>query len=209
MERRRSRSDAEARFIAAVHQLLLERGFASVGINSVAQTAGLNKVLIYRYFGGLDGLLSAYAERMDPFPRILQEVERVVADQDLDNPAEVGTEILRVMSTGLRSDPRLREMLKWELAETNPLSERVAEARERSGRQLLRLFSRFVPPGAEVDLEATTALLTGGILYLCLRSATVSVFNGIPIDTPSGQERLVRAAGRMIAALLRQDKVTE
>ena len=207
MERKRSRDDAESRFISAVHQLLLERGFHAVGINAVAERAGLNKVLIYRYFGGLDGLLAAYADRMDPFPQMVAQVERTIALQGLNDPAQVGAEILRAMIDGLRSSPELQEMLKWELMEKNPLSERIAEARERSGRKLQELFARYAPADPEVDLEAITALLTGGVFYLYLRSATASVFNGIPINTPAGQERLVRAGQRIVEALLRK-KVT-
>jgi AcrR family transcriptional regulator len=202
MQRKRSRADAEDRFIRAVHRLLLERGFHAVGINTVAEHAGLNKVLIYRYFGGLDGLLAAYAQRMDPFPRIVRKVENAVKDGGPSDPIRIGAEILRSMIDELRSNPQLQEMLKWELAENNPLSERIAAARERSGEQLQRLFGRFVPPDSDIDWQATTALLTGGIFYLYLRSSTAAVFNTIPINTPAGQQRLIQAAERMVAALL-------
>jgi len=202
MKRKRNRINAEESFIAAVHELLLERGFHAVGINSVAERAGLNKVLIYRYFGGLDGLLAAYAERMDPFSPIVAKVERTIEERGLDDPVQVGAEILKALINGLRSSPQLQELLKWELMEKNPLSERIADGREQNGRKLLEIFARYVPDDSDVDLEATTALLTGGIFYLNLRSATASVFNGIPIYTLAGQERLVQAAELMIGALL-------
>ncbi|MBN1838308.1 MAG: TetR/AcrR family transcriptional regulator [Spirochaetales bacterium] len=208
MDRKRNRHDAETRFISAVHELLLRRGFPAVGINAVAEQAGLNKVLIYRYFGGLDGLLAAYAERMDPFPAMVSRVETAIQARGLSDPNQVGAEILRAMIEGLRSSPELQEVLKWELMAQNPLSERIAEARERSGRRLQELFARYAPEGLEVDLEATTALLTGGVFYLYLRSATASVFNGIPINTAEGQDRLVRAAARIVAALL-EEKITK
>ena len=200
MERKRNRSDAENRFVAAVHQLLIERGFPAIGINTVAEKAGLNKVLIYRYFGGLEGLLAAYAKRMDPFPRIAESVEQQIEKRGLREPARVGALILHALIEQLRANPQLQEILKWELSESNPLSDAIAQARERSGRELLNLFSRYIPEGSQVDLEAVTALFTGGIFYLYLRSATALVFNGIPINAPEGQERLVRAAERMIAA---------
>ena len=73
----RDRKTSETKLINAVHRLLIEKGFQAVGINSVAEEAHLNKVLIYRYFGGIDGLLDAYARRMDPFPGIVTKVEVV------------------------------------------------------------------------------------------------------------------------------------
>jgi AcrR family transcriptional regulator len=203
MPRKRSRSDAEARFINAVHQLLLEEGFQAVGINSVAERAGLNKVLIYRYFGGLEDLLSAYAERMDPFPRIVAKVEKSITEAGMNDPMRIGAEILRCMIEELRSNPQLQELLKWELADNDPLSGRIAEARERSGGELQRLFARYVPADSALDWSAVTALLTGGVCYLYLRSSTAAVFNGIRINTRTGQERLIQAAEAIVGALLK------
>jgi AcrR family transcriptional regulator len=209
MERRRSRRNAEELFLSAVHSLLRERGVQAVGVNAVAERAGLNKVLIYRYFGGLDGLLGAYAERMDPFPAIAARVEKGIGERGLADPAGVGAEILRAIIEELRAGPELQEMLKWELLERTPLSDQIAAARERSGAKLQEIFARYAPEGLDLDLEAVTALLTGGIFYLYLRSATAPVFNGIPIDSPSGQERLVAAGQRIVEALLQQAKVTK
>ena len=39
--------------------LLAEKGFEAWGINAIARAAGCDKVLIYRYFESLDGLLEA------------------------------------------------------------------------------------------------------------------------------------------------------
>ncbi len=59
----RDRSKTERRLIDAVGYLIAENGLSNVGINRVARQSGVNKVLIYRYFGGLDGLLQAYRLR--------------------------------------------------------------------------------------------------------------------------------------------------
>ena len=48
------------RLITAVGTLLAREGFGALGINAVADEAGVDKVLIYRYFGGMDELLSAF-----------------------------------------------------------------------------------------------------------------------------------------------------
>jgi AcrR family transcriptional regulator len=59
----RDRNQTERRLIDAVGHLIAEEGLAHVGINRVARRSGVNKVLIYRYFGGLDGLLQAHNRR--------------------------------------------------------------------------------------------------------------------------------------------------
>ena len=54
-----------ARILAAVGALIMRDGLAGVGINALAREAGCDKVLIYRYFGDLDGVYAAYAAKGD------------------------------------------------------------------------------------------------------------------------------------------------
>ncbi|TAG31161.1 MAG: TetR/AcrR family transcriptional regulator [Rhodobacterales bacterium] len=64
----RNRDETRQRILDAVLDLVAEEGFAALGVNAVARRAGADKQLIYRYFGGLDGLMAAagaeVAERM-------------------------------------------------------------------------------------------------------------------------------------------------
>ena len=58
--RSRDRAVTEERMLAAVGEVLARDGFHAVGINAIAREAGVDKVLIYRYFGGLGELLQAW-----------------------------------------------------------------------------------------------------------------------------------------------------
>lgn len=64
----RNRDETRQRILDAALDLVAEEGFAALGVNAVARRAGADKQLIYRYFGGLDGLMAAagteVAERM-------------------------------------------------------------------------------------------------------------------------------------------------
>src|SRR6201990_2847999 len=55
----RDRARTEAGIVAAARDVLAEAGFQGFGINVVARRAGCDKQLIYRYFGGFDGLVDA------------------------------------------------------------------------------------------------------------------------------------------------------
>ena len=72
----RSREQTRQRILQAVSSLLLEQGFPSIGINAVARKAGCDKVLIYRYFGGLDGLLEEFAGQND----LWWQVEEIITE---------------------------------------------------------------------------------------------------------------------------------
>ena len=51
--------NAEKRLLIAVSQIIENEGFSKIGVNKIAKQAKCDKVLIYRYFGGLEGLLAA------------------------------------------------------------------------------------------------------------------------------------------------------
>jgi AcrR family transcriptional regulator len=55
--RPRDRAATEERILTAVGEVLARDGFAAIGVNAIARQAGVDKVLIYRYFGGLPELL--------------------------------------------------------------------------------------------------------------------------------------------------------
>jgi AcrR family transcriptional regulator len=68
VRRRRNRSQTEERFIDALCEHLCAEGWAECGVNRVAQRCGSDKVLLYRYFGDLDGLYVATVERRPLLP---------------------------------------------------------------------------------------------------------------------------------------------
>ena len=57
--------ETEKRLLEAVSKVIEEEGFTKIGINRIAKQSQCDKVLIYRYFGGLDGLLVAWAKQYD------------------------------------------------------------------------------------------------------------------------------------------------
>ncbi len=53
----RNRQQTEDRIREAARRLLREAGFEAWGVNGIARAAGVDKVLIYRYFQSVEGLL--------------------------------------------------------------------------------------------------------------------------------------------------------
>src|SRR5206468_332459 len=58
----------KAKILRAAGALLARAGFGAVGVSAIADEAGVGKPLIYRYFGGLDGLLDAFGKAEDFWP---------------------------------------------------------------------------------------------------------------------------------------------
>jgi AcrR family transcriptional regulator len=61
----KNRQATELALIKAVDDIIEESGFEGLGINAVAAKAGVAKMLIYRYFNSLDGLIAAYIQQND------------------------------------------------------------------------------------------------------------------------------------------------
>ena len=96
----KSRLQTEQKILKAVETLLLEQGYPAVGVNAIARQAGCDKVLIYRYFGGFDGLLLAFAETT----QLWWEVEQVMGEtaEQLAMLSEYGFSVLDIFFSSRR-----------------------------------------------------------------------------------------------------------
>jgi len=194
--RARDRSATEKRILAATGRVLSRDGFRGLGLNAVAREAGADKVLVYRYFGGLKGLLESYAESADFWP----SEDELLPKGATRDPAEVAAGMLAGLPRALRKRRATQDVLVWELVEKNPLADRTAQARERAGLELMEKLPSAMAPG--VDLPAVAAILTAGLTYLVLRSRTAPAWLGVSLRDEDGWIRLERAAAAVVRALV-------
>jgi AcrR family transcriptional regulator len=193
----RDRAATEERILAAVGEVLARDGFGAVGINAVAREAGVDKVLIYRYFGGLPELLRAWGESGRFWPRV----------QDLlgDDPqvllalpaAERYARFFEHFVHELRRRPQTLEILAAEVNERNELTAILEAEREQWGEEATRVLG-----GPEMQarpyVQDVTLLLVAGVQYLLLRSRRIRIFGGVDVQSAAGWKRLLRAV-RLLA----------
>ena len=187
--KKRNREKTEEKIIAAVGTVLAESGFHKLGINAVARAAGVDKVLIYRYFGGLEGLLRVYGEKGDFWPTDEEllggepgELRKMKASDAL------GTALINFLEA-LRKRPLTLEILAWESVEQNQLADLLSNMREDQGERLLTVFNEMFPE-TSIDTPAFVTLMTTAITYLILRSRHVDAYNTIPLNNDDGWQRL-------------------
>lgn len=154
MPRKRSRSDTEAQFQVAVLSLLQASGCAELGVNLVAQRAGYDKVLLYRYFGSLTGLLDAVASSREwlPEPTGLLEPRR-------DQPVQVLRDLRRTMVRAIQSDRAAHQLLRWRHAVANPLTETFNAQWQHFWPELAAILSEGLPRAARSAWEEACQLL--------------------------------------------------
>src|SRR5690242_2191252 len=66
----RDRETTRNKLMDAVERIAIRDGFDACGVNAIAHEAGVDKVLIYRYFGGVDGLVSNVIAERAAWPRV-------------------------------------------------------------------------------------------------------------------------------------------
>jgi AcrR family transcriptional regulator len=197
---RRNRSQTEGRLRQAVEDMLVEGGFGALTPSAVARRAGVDKMLIYRYFGDLAGLVRAIAFAPDFFPTFEDLCGNDSVAALLALP--VGARAARILDRNARAlmdRPVVLELMIWELVERNELTAIMEEARESLG---LRLLAELFPDVADKSrLGAMSAVLSAGVAYLALRRRKIRWFSGVDLKSDDGWKEIVSAIEAMAAAL--------
>jgi AcrR family transcriptional regulator len=188
----RDRNRTAAALLSAARDLILERGFAEFGVNAVARRAGCDKQLIYRYFGGLAGLLGELAA---PLPGWIDAVSPVRLPR-AQTYAEATERSLTAFLLALRSDRLVQRILGWRLATDDPAIIALGDV-------CLAAFVRRTeqdrgnlqpPPG--LDADAINKVLIAAAQHLALAPAS----GGIVLRSEQDWKRIER----MVTQIARQ-----
>jgi AcrR family transcriptional regulator len=184
----RDKQVTRARILTAVGDILSRQGFAGLGINSIAKTAGVDKVLIYRYFGDLNGLLRVFAEE-NPAAHSLPQLVWPPREKGMTAAATTAL-LLREQLQELRRRPVAQATTLAELIESNPLTDLHAVAREKMGKEYLSRLPFDQEKHPECDLGAMFALLHAGITHLVSSAPHLDYYQGIDLKSARGWKRI-------------------
>jgi len=203
----KDRQNTEQRLLQAAGEIVLEKGFSALGVNAVAQRAGVSKMLIYRYFGSFEELLQAWALQHNFWAEIADETIKRIEAVEVVDPGQQSREYSRLLSKlfsqqadSLQSSLLHREVLRWILMEENDVNRQVMQRVEEMGAAISRAMRNKIDSSR--DIEAVVSLLIGGIYYLSLMSDRADVFNGIDLQSAEGWERIKGSVDMLIELLL-------
>ena len=202
----RDRFATRAAIIESAAAIVAAKGVGALGINGLADAARCDKVLIYRYFGGLEGVLEALgAERM-LWPAVQPEDGGGDGNASL---ADALCEMLFEEWAALAGGALMLGASAAELVGANSLG--VATARQRAERhasQISALREKYrVPP--YVDLPALLEILSAALTIFALRAAHANEAVGggpgshaFDAGTPAGWRRVEKTMTALARALL-------
>lgn len=187
----KNREQTEEKILEAVGSIIENQGFEEVGINAIATEAGVSKMLIYRYFGGVEELIAQYLIQKDYWAN---------TDAAIINPEAVGDSIksmFRQQVEQLRNDITLRRLYRWELFTDNQNIRQLRNRREENGCRLIKMVSALTGcPDAQV--AALASILSASISYLALLEDQCQSYNGICLQTDEGWNQLMQGIEMII-----------
>jgi AcrR family transcriptional regulator len=197
MPRRRNKEETMQLLIAAVGEILKEKGYAGLGLNKIALRAGVTKELIYRYFDGLNNLLKTYINGKDYWMPLLEQL----------NNTEVGSEeellqlfigLLQEQFKFFFAEQEMQKFILWQISEVNSLMRSISERREIQGAKLLALTDEHFR-GSGISFKAVTALLLGGIYYVVLHGrSNKSTVAGLDMNHEKDREQILKAVAQIM-----------
>ncbi len=187
----KSREQTESKILEAVASIVESDGFEKLGINTIALKANVSKMLIYRYFGGLEELVARF---------IMQKDYWANTDTLILNPHLVGDSIksmFRNQIEQLRNDVTLRRLCRWELSCHNASIDRLRDKREENGCNLIKVVSRLTGC-SNSEVASLASILSASISYLTLIEDQCPTYNGIALQTDKGWEQIAQGVDMIV-----------
>jgi AcrR family transcriptional regulator len=182
--KKRDRERTKGKILKAVGEVIEQYGTDKVGVNLIARTAGVNKVLIYRYFESVDGLMEEYIKS--------GEYTSTTGDDYIENiepvqPEERGkamTELMLTFLHDLRERKATRDILRWEIGTGKSV---LSDAKNNVANRLLEKIGDL--PNFK-DTSALMAFLTAGIYYLVIAADHRSTMINVDLHSEEGWKRI-------------------
>lgn len=191
---RRSKADIEKAINEAAERLILNNGFSDTLITDIMKDAGIEPTVFYKRYKNIEEFYAEFVKKYDYwFGDIIKDAMRG------ENMMDDVYNMLSALLDSLSGKSMMLELLRWEVAQGNNITEQTSKLREQ---YTLPLAGKYLSHyyGTDVDIVVWTSLLISGIYYLCLHKDRAE-FCGIDINNPAHIERVKKALKAIVNQL--------
>lgn len=191
----RDRAATEKRLLETIGEMIAEQGLEKLGINAVAARSGISKILIYRYFGSINGLIAAYIRKHDFW---------LNASFDFSDTTRIVPSIkamFRQHIDRLRSDAVLRKLYRWELSCNNEMIADLRAQREKIGLDLIEQARRLTGRPKR-EIAVFSSMVIASVTYLAMLGDYCPVYNGLNIQEKKGWKAINTEIDKLLDRLL-------
>ncbi|ESQ73991.1 TetR/AcrR family transcriptional regulator [Asticcacaulis sp. AC402] len=184
----RDREETSRRILRAAMDVLSDGGHKDFGINIIARRAQCDKQLIYRYFGGLEGVADAIGAELAS-----QLMERLKPPTQDTRPETYGalmkTLIVQLVDL-LRNDPVTQKIIAWEISSASPILDRMNKERSKHLAIWMHTMRGSLTPAKGLDAPAINAVLIASAQHMVLSGTSRGNFAGMPLFDEDDWKRL-------------------
>ncbi|MCJ8518940.1 AcrR family transcriptional regulator [Pseudorhizobium tarimense] len=198
-KRVKNRAQTESAILNAARDLLAEEGFQHFGINAIARRAGCDKQLIYRYYGGLDGLLDAIGADLGDW--VKDRIPEDTGGMFLLTYGDLMERLALLYMDALRHDPLVCKIIAWEVSKDTPQVRRLAEARSRALAKWLDRMRGSLSAPKGVDAPTVNGILFAAIQHLVISSVATGEFAGLPLRSEKDWDKVTSSVRRLVRGI--------
>ena len=186
----RDKERTKKKLINTVGKILKTEGFYKLKITNIAKKAGVDRKLIYEYFGSTENLINSYLHTKDFGSQIKQS--DFITSENSDHGKEYSKILLMKMFAEIETNKELQRIIVWELSEKNNLLRQLAEERESLGDKIFDLLMFPFFKENHKSYRAVMAIIISSIYYLNLhRESNGSKFCGLDIKNDQDKQALL------------------
>jgi len=195
----RDKERTKVKMIQAVGKVLLKKGYTGLNASSIAKEAGIDKSLVWTYFGSLDNLVEEYIAQRDFWKyKATDSINNMLTFKD-GIKAEYMSGLLQFQFQSLLDDEILQRIMLWGISEKKDFLRHISDERELIGEEVFKIVDPQFKD-SNIDIRGILAILVAGIYYLVLHGKTNgSLFCGIDLNTADGEDRIKESISQIIS----------
>ncbi|KFC32852.1 TetR/AcrR family transcriptional regulator [Elizabethkingia anophelis] len=193
----RNKEKTKQKLLNAVGKILATKGYSELKVSKIATVAGLDKKLIYSYFGSTDKLIDEYIKSQDFWANV--DDQEIMASGFTDGGQEITTNMILQQYDTLAKNKEYQKIILWGISETRPSLRKLADDREAVGNPLLDQVIDPLFKEKSKEYRAILAMLVAGAYYLNLHFAVNgSTFCGLDFNKEEDAKILKDAIATII-----------
>ncbi|MDV3558851.1 TetR family transcriptional regulator [Elizabethkingia anophelis] len=193
----RNKEKTKQKLLNAVGKILATKGYSELKVSKIATVAGLDKKLIYSYFGSTDKLIDEYIKSQGFWANV--DDQEIMASGFTDGGQEITTNMILQQYDTLAKNKEYQKIILWGISETRPSLRKLADDREAVGNPLLDQVIDPLFKEKSKEYRAILAMLVAGAYYLNLHFAVNgSTFCGLDFNKEEDAKILKEAIATII-----------
>jgi AcrR family transcriptional regulator len=190
--KKRDRERTKSKILKAVGEVIEQHGTEKVGVNLIARTAGVNKVLIYRYFESVDGLMEQYVKSGEYTSTTATEYIDNIPSLPAEERSKALTSLMHTFMNDLRERKATRDLLRWEIGTGKSM---LSDARNQVATRILDKIGEL--PNYS-DTSALVSFLSAGIYFMTISTDYREKMIDVDLHSEEGWKRIERVIERII-----------